>query len=141
MKKTLLAALLFASACTAGNPINVHEVHVLQGFINHDIREVVDYYGDPDYAYTDAIDGGQRIFLWTPKRAYIEPPRPVLDIRARGYDTSPWFQPSLHLDTVNPYRHLCTFNFVTHFYEDRQAWMVERIVEPQLRCENDEIPH
>ena len=141
MKKFALMGMVLLLACTAGNPINVHEAHALQRFINHDLREVIEYYGDPDYAYSDPLDAGQRIFIWTPKRAYIKSPRSALDMRARGYDTSPWFQPSLHLETVNPYAKLCAYQFVTHFYEDRQAWMVERIVEPQLRCEEDEIPH
>lgn len=124
---------LFLTGCSGvQSVVREHEYQVLRSYVDHDIREVIRYYGLVDYAYDNAK--GQRVFVWQAKRPYVMPPPTVKEQRRRTYGFSPWFEPQVALPHSNPYEMICIYKFASRYYHDRNAWMVEEFMEPDPKC-------
>ena len=127
--RTWLTGLMMLTALSACDPYK----QKFQSFVDHDIRDVEEFYGPVWDAY-DRPDG-LRYFQWGRTGPYVRPPVPVENLAARSYGNSPLYNPATVLSYQNAHHLRCWYTVGARWHDDTASWMVEEVRLPAERCE------
>lgn len=131
MRLSVLAiAALGFTACWWTYP----EEKRIEKFVNHDIRDMIAYYGPVHDAY-ERVDG-LRMFQWKQKSPYTQPPVAQVILDAKSYDRNPVFNPLSILSTRNPNHLKCVYTLGARLDDTQNIWRVEEVQLPAKRCKD-----
>ena len=134
MKKlgVLLISLLALTACDPWLSNNNIFARTFEGFVDHDIRDAINYYGEVDDAFER--NDGLRVFQWKVKGPFKQKQVANEVLLARTYQLSPYFNPDSQLSNKNAHHLQCYYNVGARWYAERNAWIVEEVELPAKRC-------